>query len=173
MDYHWKAFQTLNTVCFLFPGCVSFGGFGTLAGLTEIWTITCIAYERHRAISTPLTKARKLSNFQVTISKIVFRYLAKLTAICKVARMKCTLGKHFAVWHAKSTDLLLFNGCHFSQLLNYFGCSYQKKLFKWYKNQLSIAIYICRFPVWFFSYGRLESFFPSCHFAASVLTCQR
>ena len=46
-------------------GCVSFGGFGTLAGLTEIWTITCIAYERHRAISTPLTKARKLSSFQV------------------------------------------------------------------------------------------------------------
>ena len=50
----------------LLSGCILFGGFGTLAGLTEIWTITCIAYERHRAISTPLTKAGRLSSFQVS-----------------------------------------------------------------------------------------------------------
>ena len=56
-------------VCKNFIGCFAFGGLGTLAGLSEIWTITCITYERYRAISTPLTKARRLSSLHV-ISKL-------------------------------------------------------------------------------------------------------
>ena len=42
-----------------------FGSFGTLAGVTEIWTITAIALERYRTISTPLTKVRRLSSCQI------------------------------------------------------------------------------------------------------------
>ena len=34
----------------LLAGCLSFGGFGTVAGLSEIWTITFMAVERCRAI---------------------------------------------------------------------------------------------------------------------------
>ena len=49
----------------IFLGCISFGGFGTMSGLCEIWTITSIAYERCRAISTPLTKAKRLGHKKV------------------------------------------------------------------------------------------------------------
>lgn len=55
--------KIINGLCI--KGCYLFGGCGTAAGLTEIWTITCIAYERCRAISTPLTLARRLNNTQV------------------------------------------------------------------------------------------------------------
>ena len=58
----------LNQRLFLFiTGCISFGSIGTLAGVTEIWTITCIAYERHRAICTSLTKTGRLSSFQINL----------------------------------------------------------------------------------------------------------
>ena len=46
-------------------GCLLFGGLGTLSGVVEIWTITCIAVERHRAISTPLTKVQRLTSSQI------------------------------------------------------------------------------------------------------------
>ena len=48
-------------------GCLTFASCGTLAGVTEIWTITCIVYERHRTICTPLTKAGRLSNYQINL----------------------------------------------------------------------------------------------------------
>ena len=51
-------------------GCLAFGSLGTLAGLTEIWTMASIAFERMRAISTPLTQVNKLRSFQVEIVKI-------------------------------------------------------------------------------------------------------
>ena len=52
----------ISKTLIFFSGCAWFGGVGTLSGLGEIYTITCIAYERCRAISSPL---RRLNNSQV------------------------------------------------------------------------------------------------------------
>ena len=48
-------------------GCLTFGAFGTLSGVTEIWTITCIVYERRRKICNPLDKYGRLSNYQINM----------------------------------------------------------------------------------------------------------
>ena len=60
-------YNNLQPCFFPTQGCSVFGGFGTLSGLCEIWTITAIAFERCRAISTPLTMARRLNNMQVSV----------------------------------------------------------------------------------------------------------
>lgn len=91
-------------------GCVSFGGFGTLSGLSEIWTITCITYERYRTISTPLTKARRLTNFQINfmicgiwVCGCGFSFLPILGINAYVSEnyfLACT----FDTWSRKTTD---------------------------------------------------------------------
>ena len=63
-----------------FPkGCISFGGFGTMSGLCEIWTITSIAYERCTAISTPLTSAKRLGHKKVTVLLLSYFFRTFIT----------------------------------------------------------------------------------------------
>ena len=64
LNYH----SLKNTNHLLFHlGCLSFGSIGTLSGVTEIWTITCIVLERKRKICMPLEKSGRLSNNQINI----------------------------------------------------------------------------------------------------------
>jgi hypothetical protein len=46
-------------------GCLAFAGFGTWAGLSEIWTLTAITFERCKAISSH--NMTKLANQQVSV----------------------------------------------------------------------------------------------------------
>ena len=48
-------------------GCLAFGCFGTLSGVTEIWTITCIVLERKWKICMSLDKSGRLSNNQINM----------------------------------------------------------------------------------------------------------
>ena len=49
-----------------------------MSALCEIWTITSIAYERCRAISTPLTRAKRLGHTKVG-GNILFAHCLKIT----------------------------------------------------------------------------------------------
>ena len=56
-----------------FIGCKLFAGFGTGSGLSCIWTITAISFERCKAISSPLSSSRSFTNKKVWTSLMTLR----------------------------------------------------------------------------------------------------
>ena len=48
-----------------FLGCILFAFLGTGSGLSAIWTITAISFERCQAISAPLNSSRQFTNKKV------------------------------------------------------------------------------------------------------------
>ena len=70
---HWKNYFRGSTYrtkirSYHFSGCHLFGCFGTLSGLSQIWTICLISAERANAIFHPLPKEKRLTHNQVRFS---------------------------------------------------------------------------------------------------------